>query len=291
MNALVALVSLVLIVAVALFLIGITLYDVRMIKREQRFRRHPYAKKWRQRPILWLYPTSAAFSTAELKDLRKLYRKIVFREYIPEQRGIVLALGSAAELRKDTLLAALRQLADTPDRVIELIPAIQPAQSVGHLLGNYRVILATMVMKARSGLGVAPLSSLFPALIPVPPAKQGRTMKTWNWLYHSSSFALAIILPVFITYTLYLGTILHQPGLFFICTAGFTVFLTIALWSYDHLGAVQKIGYCLLMPATYPYFLLLAWLRPLKMLADVAKAKVPISVSLFARIKDILRIV
>lgn len=287
MNASIAIVCFLVIGATAVLLIGIILHDMRMIRRHQEFARHPHARKWRWRPTLHLHATSGDISPEDLRQLKKSYRNLVLRDYPPDQTGIVLALATETRVQAQAIQAGLHYLADSPSRpIVELLPDPRTVRTYSHLLGNYRMILAAMFVKARTGLSITPPSSLFPVLIRVPTPRPKFALRLWNWLYRAVSFVCSLALPAAVTYALYLGVYLRQPELFFVYLAGFSACLGIAIWSYDGLSTPKKYAYVLGIPATYAYFWLLAWIRPLKMLANMAKAKVPIRVSLFARVKD-----
>lgn len=275
----------------AVFLVGLVLHDIRSVRREAAYRQHPRARKWQWRPLISLRQTDM-LSLDSLHTLKRAYRKLeITTPNAPPQGELVLVFGRDATLGKDILLSALRELSeDKTASVIELIPTISPPHTISSLLGNYRLMLASMLMKSRRGLSIAPTRSLFPVLM----RKEHTSYRPhiiWRNLCTTADYLVAFGLPAILACGIFLALALRHTDLLLMTISGFGVFLMTAIWSYDRLPIRWQLGYTLLAPITLGYFFALAWLRPLKMLADMAKAKVPIGVSLFVRVKDILRIV
>lgn len=108
-----------------------------------------------------------------------------------------------------------------------------------------------------------------------------------NWF--TQLYAAMVFLAL--SYCLYQATLLHQTTLLGLALLCFTLFMIIAIWWNNNLSWNGKFLYSLLLPVSLGYFSILLVLNTLKFLAYVAKAIVPISISLFVRVKNILRIV
>lgn len=279
------------IVAAAIFLIGLIRHDLNSLRRERDYVTHPGARKWRWRPAISLHPV-APLSSDTVKNLRRTYRKLCTSLPLEDTPEFTLVLTRDVTIPKDTLLAGLRYfIDDTTTSIVELIPAITPPRTTRQFLMNYRLLFASMFMKSRLGLGITPTRSLFPVLVRRSRQPQSALRKSWNGIYKNATYLFALCLPLVLTYGLYLAVVLHQPGMLLLAMGGVSIFLATAIFSYDHLSLRERAVYILLMPAAFGYLFLLAWIRPLEMLADMIKAKVPVGVGFFVRIKHILRIV
>lgn len=127
----------------------------------------------------------------------------------------------------------------------------------------------------------------------------GKTARAWtDWLFYiAQQLALfAFIIPA--AYIIYLAIGLHQPVLFFVCVGMLVLGLIYALWSDNQLDARYRVSLlaqlpiiCVLLPfwVILPILVLAAFV--LEVLANMVKAKFPRRIGLFARVKNILRIV
>ncbi len=107
---------------------------------------------------------------------------------------------------------------------------------------------------------------------------------------------LLFLVPL--AYFAYIALNLHQPILFFIALGAFALFVLYATWSDSQLAVSDKLQRTATLPVillTLPFWILLPFITCcsilLEMLSDMVKAKFPRRIGLFARVKDILRIV
>lgn len=272
---------------VAVFAIGVTLYDLRAIRHEQLYRKHPQANKWRRRPVITAR-IAHHLPTDTLQAFKRYYRKIEPMNAQETSSEYTLVVHRNVLLDKTTLVSAVRQLnADESILAIELVPLVSKPQTLGQFLQLYRISLGVLLMKSRAGWKVNPRQSMF-LILKRQDASQHRMIdRAHIYLRHFVAFCT----PIVLANAIYLALVAHHTELLLLCIVGFASLVTTALWSYQHMSYVHKAIYTLLLPATLGYFFILAWFRPLEMIANVAKAKVPVGVSLFVRIKDILRIV
>jgi hypothetical protein len=105
-------------------------------------------------------------------------------------------------------------------------------------------------------------------------------------------------LPILFGYFVFVALRLHQPVFLLVSVALVLMTYVYALWSDGQLEITDKLRYalqlpviCLLLPLLLAVPFIAASMIALKFLTNVTKAKVPGSVGLFVRVKDILRIV
>ncbi len=274
---------------VAMFLIGLTLYDIRIVEIEKQRKKHPHAKQWRQRPVLIIDALPDAIRTIK-KHYRNSYS---INSAQVTNDTLLLTLPDRATVDKHSLLQAIRYLDIHPQLTsLAVVSSPKHPKTLGEFLHLYRLSIATIIARARTGIGGGMASSSpLPILTRQASTPPRTSARIWSYLYRTASYLATVTVPCILTYALYLAIIPHQLELLAICTAVFCLFVSIAIWSYEQLMLVNKLSYTLLIPATLIYFAVLAVWRPLKTLADMAKAKFPIGVGLFVRVKDILRVV
>lgn len=274
---------------VATFLIGLTLYDIRIVGIEKQRKKHPHAKRWRRRPTLIIDA-----SPDTVRTIKKHYRNTYTIDDTRATNGeLLLTLPVGVSVDKRSLLQSIRYLDIHPQLTsLEVATNLKHPKTVSEFLHLYRLIVATIIARARTGIGGGMASS---SPLPMLTRRTNTPLRTsvqiWSYLYRTASYLITVAVPCILAYALYLAIIPHQLELLSVSTAVFCLFVGMAIWSYEQLTLVNKLSYTLLIPATLIYFALLAVWRPLKTLADMAKAKLPIGVGLFVRVKDILRVV
>jgi hypothetical protein len=270
-------------------LVGVSINDIAMIIKEKEYRRHPHAKRWRNRPLVSVIIPSDITDQTIKSITQNGYRKIelIHNDAHSPKGQLVLKISRDMILKKGVIRAAVHQFNGRPRlQRIELETTLSRPNTVRGFFAIYLQVIRSMFLKSRAGLGVYPKQSVYPTIIrsDIPPHWTTR-------LYQACSIASAFIAPAGFAYVYYIGFVLHQPDILMVALAVGSAFMVFVLWWNDQLSFKQKLTYMLLLPATIGFFIIAAFWRPLKMLANVTKAKVPIRIGLFVRIKDILRIV
>jgi hypothetical protein len=256
---------------------------------------------------------------SDQKQLRR-YRSIQFtqNQKIGESsRGeLVLNISGGMTIHQATLAQAVWHFNDQPNvRAVTCAATPQFYPSESHLFATYQSLVATLFFKATSIFGhVQPqhanltickrefmAADMPKQIIYADDASFTHLPITNFWLLLKSQqnkkWRSTIIRPyvgllfLCVTYTTYLAMWLRQPALLTLALLGFALFLLTAIWWNNHLSWLHRCIYTALLPISIGYFYLVAAIQTLEMLTDVAKAIVPLSIGLFVRVKNILRIV
>lgn len=260
-------------------LIGITLHDIRETVWLRRYRKHPHAKHYRERPMVFV--DSKGLSSAQLKSLRKYYRNLT----LTTSGKYTLVLETPVALPKDALKNAILRLNSQPDlKSHELSSTLTPAETLSQLFENYRSIASDLFRKSRSGLRVYTADT--PIIQTSNIQQTGR-----DELYTLLATIIKLPLPLLLIWLSYMGIVVGVSELLLAGLLSFGLFMIAALWWHDQLTLKQKMSYALLLPITIWYFAGLSIEQSLKILAHMGKAIFHSGVGLFVRVKDILRIV
>ena len=260
-------------------LIGITLHDIRETAWLRSYRRHPHAKRYRERPMVFV--DLKGVSSAQLKSLRKHYRNLT----LITSSKYTLVLETPLSLPKDALKNAIMRLNSQPSLgSYEISPALAPAETLPQLFENYRHIANDLFRKSRSGLGIYTADA--PIMQTSNIQQTGR-----DKLYAALAITAKLPLPLLLIWLSYTGIVRGISEVLLAGLLSFGLFMITALWWHDQLTLRQKVSYALLLPITIWYFAGLSIEQSLKILAHMGEAIFHSCISLFVRIKDILRIV
>jgi len=261
-------------------LVGITLHDIRETAWLRSYRRHPHAKRYRERPMIFI--DSQKISSAQLMSLRKSYRKLT----LTTASKYIFILETPPAFSKDALKNAIMRLNSQPSLgSYEISPALAPAETLPQLFENYRHIANDLFRKSRSGLGIYTPTSVSV----IQKSHIQRTSR--DKLYTLLATAAKLPLPLLLIWVAYMGIVVGISEVLLATLQSFGLFMIAALWWHDQLTLRQKISYALLLPITIWYFAGLSIEQSLKILAHMGEAIFHGSIGLFVRIKDVLRIV
>lgn len=263
-------------------LIGVTIFDLRETHWQKHYRAHPYARRYRTRPTLLVDPSTPA---TQLATLKKEYRKVSSRFPAPDESN-VLILQLKAPIQNDTIKPAIIKLisqsrADSIELPLELLPVA----TLHQLLINYYLIATDFFRKSRQGFGVQTKASS------VIIQKRSRTLRQIDIIYILLSSSFRLIVPAVIIGILYTGIVLGATELIALTLVSCCLFMTASIWWHDQLNFRQKLIYLLLSPMSLWYFAGVATTASLEILTHMSKAILHGSISLFMRIKNVLRIV
>lgn len=202
---------------------------------------------------------------------------------------------------------------DTKGLIITSQPTFYP--SLAHLLYTYRLLIASLLNRFEDILRhintesanvivwrrrvnhKSIRSQLIYAdditVTPLPVQKYSKLFKTQQLMNPQNHLfdVLMITLWTIIFYAFYIAITNHQTALLGLIIFGATLFILAAIWWNNHLTMVQQLLYSALLPVTIGYCYLLLTSTVLKIFTNMTKAIVPISVSLFMRIKNVLGII
>lgn len=264
----------------AIVLAGVTLHDIKEALWLRGFRKHPNARRYRQRPQVFL---ESSIADQQFDKLRRHYRKL---SRTCTRTEYILHLSNTSQPPEGALQNAVMHLNDQHElSIYELPVALVPVVTLRDLLNNYHTLASDLFRKSRAGLGVPQFRE--GAALRKSDAMPTRQMK----LYATASSFVRLSTPIMLVTTTYAGIVMDLSELLLVTLGSFGLFMVAAIWWHDQLSFTQKLGYALLLPITLWYFAGVSIEQSLKILAHVSKAVFHSGVSLFVRVKDILRIV
>lgn len=165
------------------------------------------------------------------------------------------------------------------------------------ILGHMQPSLANAaVAQRKNAISSTPVTYFYAddiAVIDQPISKLSMLLKTQhNQNRRIDLRNLAYLLPFpLLSYCLYLALWQKQTALLTLITLCSTLSITVIVWWNNHLSFSQKILYTAGLPLALLYFYLFLAFKLLEVFTDMAKAVIPVGISLFVRIKNVLRIV
>jgi hypothetical protein len=262
MLAGVIIISLIGAVALLATIIGITLHDVRLIKLDKEFHRHPYARRWRKRPIVSIVINKEPSSACMASIRKNNYRKLEIVSNGNEVHGeLLLSISSDTVITQTAISQAVRQFNANPSmRSFEIIPVLESPQTIREFFRVYHRIALAPFVAARAGLGVTLPSSSWPLMTNLrttPMSQRTRLYLVLRWL-------AAVANLYTLVYAGYIAVVLYQPEFLLMYLAAFGFWLLWAISRYQQLRFRDKLIYLLLAPASLIYFVVRSLVTPLR---------------------------
>lgn len=271
--------------------VGISLHDIREIRRTGQRQKHPYAQRYRRRPLVSIR-INGKLTEQKIRDLLKNnnYRKLEIITSSSQQiRGeFILTTNGSVPLQKNSIRHAVIELMSRPAlHSLEIpVPIVRPG-TLRELFAVYHQVAGSLFRKSRDGLGIYLPDSKFLLL--------ARSSTPRSSIYDKLYAIFAALAPQAILFTgglaIYMLLVLHQATPLAVILGSLGLFMAFAIWWCDQLGFMQKLGYSVLMPISLWYFIAVTLRKLLKILTDMSKAVFHGRIGLFMRVKDILRIV
>lgn len=231
-------------------IIGITINDMRTVRLHNGLRRHPYARKWRNRPTISVLNPDALTEESRTAINRSSYRKIIMDD-TNLTGDLLLQAPQSAIIERSAIMHAVQYFNGQPTRkTVELLPLLNtfPNTTIS-LFRSHHTILSAPFAAMRAGYGISPVLSVFPRIDHCQIAKPLATIT-----YDISRRVLQSIHITLLVYVFYLAIVISQPALLL---AYISCFLLWAIWSigrYPYLSFMQKIHYFTLLPVSGIYF-------------------------------------
>ncbi len=239
-----------------LIIIGTMRHDIRSIRVAAAFRRHPYARKWRNRPIVTIIGGTLT--------QKHTYRKIRIGDPSPElppSNEVAAFIPQHVTISKLAISNAITVFnGSVSTTAVECYPIVQPARTIKDLFAMYYIFATSPFVAVRSGLGVITPDTGRPVISKHGPLMIGYADAVYLFFSWITKW---INLFVFLS-SLYLALILGHSGLFIIYLSGFSLWLSWAIVTYPDLPIKHKVGYLLLLPVSFVHFLYLILLAPLR---------------------------
>lgn len=228
--------------AALILLVGITLHEIRVIKYERDKQLHPYARRWRQRPIV-------SVDARNLPAIKHHYRNITQENQIGKY---ALKLQKGANIPRGELTNAVQFLEQHPHLAsISLSEQANQIDTLPKLLTLYRTILSTPLHLARAGLYI-PASASAPITL-VATQEKTPLHTVWRTVYTTGATLLRYGTLLLVAYAFYVAFALAQPQLFMLITCAYFSYAFYAIWSYQHISLGDKVTYSLLAPVSPLY--------------------------------------
>lgn len=234
--------------------LGATFHDIRSIRLQRDKTRHPHARRWRHRPLIHI--TSP--QQIDIAGMKRQYRNIVASTpNSPSKDNYTLLMKMTQTLPSAEILHAVQQLqAQSYLSSIVLIPTLPSPSSLLQLLTHFRLIYATPLASARSGLGINTYSPL-PTLVR-PAHTITLYLQIWRILYELTAYMCKLASLLVIGYAVLTAHMLAQPLLALVVLCCFLSYSTYAIWQYRLLSRRQKIIYIALSPVSIGYLLIIS---------------------------------
>lgn len=247
--------------AAAMTIIGMTVSDVRAIRTEAMFNKHPRLQRYRRRPLVSVI-VDGDTSDRCIEGIRQnTYRKIEIINLGEKPRGsLLLRIQQDVSLDKSAVSDAVHQLNMDPSRQsIELIPAYIKPVTLRDLLSVYRIVTLAPFIAVRSLFHVTHSLSTWHVLTRRDESGHSVGMYVYVMFRWLVQLANAFVL----IFAIYLAIIPQETFYLEIYLSAFGFWLLLSIMTYPRFSFGQKIKYALLAPVSLSYFLLLAFMAPI----------------------------
>lgn len=242
--------------------IGITLSDIRSLRLNSDFRRHPHARRFRQRPLVSVVidgePTDDSLKSIRRSNYRK--HEIITNEKVINGQ-LLLTITPDTILERTAISRAVRQFNnDSSMHMIEIMPVLQSPQTVRQFFHFYHKIASAPFITARAGLAVTLPRSSWPVLANLEMTAVTRRTRIYlimRWLAGIANLYTLV-------YVGYIAVVLYQPEFFLMYLGTFGAWMLWAMSRYQQLRFRDKLFYLVLAPASLIYFALRSLFTPLR---------------------------
>jgi hypothetical protein len=248
MITILAFFGIILLAAFITFVVGMTLRDIHKVKLAREYRKHPHARRWRERPLVSIVidgdPTEECLRRIRHSDYNKI-------QIVTNGQAIdgdyILTLAPDAILERTAISRAMREFSsDHSLGSIELPVAVRPPKTTRQLFSVYRLIAAAPFTATRAGLRVALPSTSTPTLI---------RMETYEFsvrshLYTAGRWIVQVVVLLTLLYVVYVATTFYRPEFLLMYLATFGLWMLWSIASYRHFSFRQKLMYFALSPVS-----------------------------------------
>lgn len=260
------------IIIASMTIVGVTLHEIHEIQREKSLTNHPYAKKWRTRPLVSIIiedtPTNACLVSIKNNNYRK--KEIITSSTHTPKGEFIIYIHSATILTPTAILDAVHELNSQKNlQYIELANILPTPHSLGQLFANYRLLTQDVFRKSRNGLGINLHSTPANHMVRREQIHTSFAQKTRNILYELIALIAKVTLTIALTYLLYIGFMAKQPDALLVALAMFGSFMICAIWGYRQLLFIQKFYYLALLPVSLGFFIIASWITAVRSVAQL----------------------
>lgn len=220
--------------------ISIALHDFRIIRVERTYQRHPYARKWLQRPMM------TVTGTTDIAYLRREYRHL--KATSSTDQTVTLHIPHQLHLQRHSLKHAMRFHAEYHTKSIPLLPVITIPSTLHQLFRSTYLLLVAPFALMRAGLGIVQPHSDFPYIT-------RRSNHSWHSIFAVIVWTISLMNMAGFCYAVYLALSLQQSELLVCYLAAFWLWSVWAIGRYPSLRFRQRLFFVGLLPATVIYFL------------------------------------
>lgn len=235
------------------FVAGTVRHELQLIRIQTSVKRHPYARKWRNKPIVWII--------GGVPNQRHNYRKIRRTNSLIARALLAAIIPKDAIIDRSAIKNAVQQFNDDPQlKLVEILPLMRTPHSIRELFLSYKLFAASPFVASRAGLGIDVTSGELPVAIrneSVPVSHMTFAYTLASWLAKLANLSILM-------YSLYLALVPGYALFFIIYIASFSAWLAWSIITYPHLRMSQKLAYLLLLPVSFVYFLFLVIVAPVR---------------------------
>jgi hypothetical protein len=238
---------------IVLVITSITIADLRQIKLEKAFQRHPNSRKWRIKPLVSVIYNRQPTIESEASIRNGTYRNLTIMKSSGSRiRGLhILRINYSDILEKTALRDANVHLQyNESTRFVQIIPRLEFPQTMMQFFVAYHRIALAPFIRVRATFGIRPNDSFWPVLERknLQPNQFEKYYAGAKWVVNATNLALFL-------YVANIAVILDQPDYLMAYMTAFGMWLAWSITNYPRLVLRQKLAYLLLAPAAFVYFL------------------------------------
>jgi len=238
-------------IVVLFVIVGMALDDIQDVKTKRAFKKHPHARKWRNRPQVDVVMGDNV-SDGLLRSIRgNSYKKLRIADGTSHSSNLRLTTTDDAQLGHTTVQESVKRLnANTKAQTVSFVPVIKMPVTTTKLFHTYTLLARLPFVSARSGFNIPSQFSVSKHDCEAPQLFIVATM-ILKW----SNIALFM-------YGCYAAAVLNQPELILLYACILAFWLTWSILRYPYFSFAQKITLLILSPASFIYFVFLAIASP-----------------------------
>lgn len=244
-------------------IVGLTRHDLAMIRADRIIKKHPFARKIRARPTVYMLMQHTDEEEIQRKVAGSHYKKLTpITDTSELDDAYILRLTSTARLLPNTVVEAVKRLAVGGRHTTALIPSIPIGTNTLGLFRTYATLARLPFESARAGFGITAANSL------THEAKQST-----NPAFNIAAYALKCINTGLFAYGCYVAAVLQQPEIVLIYAAGLLFWLVWSILRYPYYSFGSKVKLITLAPTSFIYFIYLTVATPFTSLLQQASPR------------------
>lgn len=259
-------------IVAAATIVGMAVSDIRDIRAESAFRKHPRGQRYRRRPIVAVLVNGEASDRCLASIRQSSYRKIVIINLGENPKGsLLLRISPDAALYESAISDAVYQFNMDPSRKsVEMLPAFIEPATLLNLFHIYRNATLAPFIAVRSLFRVTYFQPTWPLL--TRSDDDDHHLLRLN-IYLMFRWLAQVANVVILSFAIYLAIVPLETFYMAIYLAAFGFWLLLSIATYPRFSFGHKIKYALLSPVSLSYFMLLAFMAPIRPLGHLRRIR------------------